>query len=89
MTDNSANNKRIAINTILLYIRMLFTMVISLYTSRVILQVLEQMIFGIYNVVGGVVVLFFVLNERNDIIHQRFLNYNFGLKNESKVSHIF
>ena len=51
MTDNSANNKRIAINTILLYIRMLFTMVISLYTSRVILQVLGADDFGIYNVV--------------------------------------
>ena len=69
MTDNSANNKRIAINTILLYIRMLFTMVISLYTSRVILQVLGADDFGIYNVVGGVVV--FVLNERNDIIHPK------------------
>ena len=54
MADNSANNKRIAINTILLYIRMLFTMVISLYTSRVILQVLGADDFGIYNVVGGV-----------------------------------
>ena len=51
MTDNSANNKRIAINTILLYIRMLFTMVISLYTSRVILQVLGADDFGIYNAV--------------------------------------
>ena len=89
MTDNSANNKRIAINTILLYIRMLFTMVISLYTSRVILQVLGADDFGIYNVVGGVVVLFSFLTNAMTSSTQRFLNYNFGLKNESKVSHIF
>ena len=89
MTDNSANNKRIAINTILLYIRMLFTMVISLYTSRVILQVLGADDFGIYNVVGGVVVLFSFLTNAMTSSTQRFLNYNLGLKNESKVSHIF
>lgn len=55
MSLQSNNNKRIAKNTLLLYVRMLFTMTISLYTSRVILRVLGIEDFGIYNVVGGVV----------------------------------
>ena len=53
-------NKRIAQNTLLLYFRMLFMMVISLYTSRVILQVLGVEDYGIYSVVGGISVYVFV-----------------------------
>ena len=89
MSNNSTNNKRIAVNTILLYIRMLFTMVISLYTSRVILQVLGAEDFGIYNVVGGVVVLFSFLTNAMTSSTQRFLNYSLGLKDDSIVSHVF
>ena len=49
----SENNKRIAKNTLLLYIRMLLTMVITLYTSRVIISTLGVIDFGIYNVIEG------------------------------------
>lgn len=52
----SDNNKRIAKNT-LLYFRMLFMMLMSLYTSRLILNALGVEYFGIYNVVGGVVAI--------------------------------
>ena len=55
MPSRSNNNKRIAKNTLLLYFRMLFMMVVSLYTSRVILNALGVEDFGIYNVVGGIV----------------------------------
>ena len=55
MSKTSENNKRIAKNTLLLYVRMLFMMVIGLYTSRVILDKLGEVDFGIYNVVGGFV----------------------------------
>lgn len=58
----SDNNKRIAKNTLLLYFRMLFMMVVSLYTSRVILNALGVEDFGIYNVVGGVVAMFTVIS---------------------------
>ena len=58
--QSSNNNKRIAKNTLLLYFRMLFMMVVSLYTSRVILNVLGVEDFGIYNIVGGVVAMFTV-----------------------------
>ncbi len=55
MSSQSNNNKRIAKNTLLLYFRMLFMMMVSLYTSRVILNALGVEDFGIYNVVGGIV----------------------------------
>lgn len=55
--QTSDNNKRIAKNTLLLYFRMLFMLVVSLYTSRIILNALGVEDFGIYNIVGEVVVL--------------------------------
>ena len=62
MSLQSNNNKRIAKNTLLLYFRMLFMMVVSLYTSRVILNALGVEDFGIYNVVGGVVTIQLLLS---------------------------
>ena len=59
--QTSDNNKRIAKNTLLLYFRMLFLMVVSLYTSRVIQNALGVEDFGTYNVVGGIVAMFSVL----------------------------
>ena len=56
------NNKRIAKNTLLLYFRMLFLMVISLFTSRITLQTLGVNNFGIYNVVGGIVAMFSIMS---------------------------
>jgi O-antigen/teichoic acid export membrane protein len=49
----SSNNKRIAKNTMMLYIRMFITMLVSLYATRVVLQVLGEENYGIYNVVGS------------------------------------
>ena len=62
MSQVTDNNKRIAKNTLLLYVRMLFMMIVSLYTSRVILNALGVEDFGIYNVVGGVVAMFSVIS---------------------------
>jgi len=83
------SNTRIAKNTILLYIRMLISLGISLYTSRVILSILGEDDFGIYNVVGGVVVLFSFLTNAMTNSTQRFLNFNLGLKEESKLLNVF
>ena len=58
MHSISENNKRIAKNTLFLYVRMLLIMGVTLYTSRVVLQMLGVEDYGIYNVVGGIVVLF-------------------------------
>ena len=57
MSQTSENNKRIAKNTLMLYFRMLFLMMVALYTSRVILNALGVEDFGIYNVVGSVVTM--------------------------------
>ncbi len=57
MSSTSQNNKRIAKNTVMLYFRMIFLMLVTLYTSRVTLQVLGEEDFGIYNIVGTIVVM--------------------------------
>ena len=89
MTSNSANNKRIAKNTLLLYFRMLFLMLISLYTSRVILDALGVDDFGIYNVVGGFVALFAVVSKSLSGAASRFLNYEMGRGNAEKLKNVF
>ena len=78
MSATSENNKRIAKNTLFLYMRMLLIMGVTLYTSRVVLQVLGVEDFGIYNVVGGIVVLFTFVNNAMVTSTQRFLNYELG-----------
>ena len=75
MSATSENNKRIAKNTLFLYMRMLLIMGVTLYTSRVVLQVLGVEDFGIYNVVGGIVVLFTFVNNAMVTSTQRLLNY--------------
>ena len=78
MHSTSENNKRIAKNTLFLYMRMLLIMGVTLYTSRVVLRVLGVEDFGIYNVVGGIVVLFTFVNNAMVTSTQRFLNYELG-----------
>ena len=63
MSSQSENNKRIAKNTLMLYVRMLFSMVVSLYTSRVVLQTLGVEDYGIFNVVGGIITMFTFINN--------------------------
>ena len=62
MGNTSSSNKKIASNAAFLYIRMIFIMGVSLYTSRIILNVLGVDDFGIYQVVGGLVALITALN---------------------------
>lgn len=90
MSDRlSDNNKRIAKNTLLLYFRMLFMMVVSLYTSRVILNALGVEDFGIYNVVGGVVAMFTVVSGSLSASISRFITYELGRGDQSKLNRIF
>ncbi len=58
MSQTSENNKRIAKNTVLLYIRMFISVIVGLYTSRVVLNTLGVEDYGVYNVVGGIVAMF-------------------------------
>ena len=87
--QTSDNNKRIAKNTMLLYFRMLFMMVVSLYTSRVILNALGVEDFGIYNVVGGVVAMFTVISGSLSAAISRFITYELGKGDKSKLNRIF
>lgn len=63
MSDISSNNKRIAKNTLALYFRTIFSLLVSLYTSRIILNELGITDYGIYNVVGGFVGMFTILSS--------------------------
>lgn len=89
MTDTATNNKRIAKNTVFLYFRMLLIMAVTLYTSRVILQVLGVVDFGLYNVVGGVATSFVFFSSSLSNATQRFLNFELGTGNLNKVKNIF
>ena len=89
MSQATDNNKRIAKNTLLLYIRMLFMMIVSLYTSRVILDALGVEDFGIYNVVGGVVAMFSVISGSLSASISRFITFELGKGDQSKLNKIF
>jgi O-antigen/teichoic acid export membrane protein len=83
------NNKRIAKNTLMLYFRMILTMLVSLYTSRVVLNTLGVEDYGIYNVVGGVVVMFGFLNSSMASATNRFLSFELGRKDYVRLRNIF
>ena len=89
MTDTAQNNKRIAKNTLLLYFRMLLTMAVSLYTSRVVLSTLGVEDYGIYNVVGGVVAMFSVISGSLSAAISRFITYELGKGDRDKLARIF
>lgn len=88
-TDSQINNKRIANNTILLYFRMMFTMAVQLYTSRVVLNTLGIEDYGIYNVVGGVVAMFGFLNAAMTTSTQRYITYELGKGNFDRLKQVF
>lgn len=89
MSQATDNNKRIAKNTLLLYVRMLFLMIVSLYTSRVILNALGVEDFGIYNVVGGVVAMFSVISGSLSASISRFITFELGKGNKNGLNKVF
>lgn len=88
-SNKSSNTKRIAKNTIVLYVRMVVIMAITLYTSRVILKALGFEDYGLYNVVGGVVALMLFLKSSMSSSTQRFLSYEIGKKNFDNLKNVF
>lgn len=87
--NNKINNKRLAKNTMFLYIRMFVIMAVGLYTSRVVLQALGASDFGVYNVVGGIVLLLCFLNQSMVASTQRYINIALGKDDEIYTSKIF
>ncbi len=86
---SSENTRRIAKNTGMLYIRMLLIMGVTLYTSRVVLEMLGVEDYGIYNVVGGIVVMFSFLNGAMSQSTQRFLAYEIGKNDFQQLRKVF
>ena len=87
--NHSENTKRIAKNTLMLYGRMLFSMFVSLYTSRVVLATLGVEDFGISNAVGGVIAMLGFLNDSMSGATARFLTYELGKGNVDKLKDTF
>lgn len=89
MLDKSTGNKRLAKNTLVLYLRMLFTMVLQLYTSRLVLQALGVEDYGIYNVVGGVIAMLNFVNMSLSNADSRFIAVEIGSGDQNSVKKLF
>ena len=76
-------------NTIILYLRMIFQMGVSLYTTRVVIEALGLLDYGIYDVVGSVVVAMMFLNNSMLNCTQRFITYTLAENNREKLNQIF
>lgn len=87
--STSVNNKRIAKNTFVLYLRTMFVMVVSLYTSRVILQVLGVEDYGVYQVVGGLVSMFSIISTSLSGAVSRFITFEIGRGRKDRLERIF
>lgn len=88
-SNNLQNNKRIVKNTLFLYVRTLFVMAVSLFTSRIILQTLGVDDYGIYNAVGGVVAMFSVVTGALSTSISRFLTFELGKGDVERLKVIF
>lgn len=89
MDQKSSQNKRIAKNTLLLYIRMLFIMGVSLFTSRIVLKTLGIEDYGIYNAVGGTIALLGLLTSSLSTSCLRYFTYELGKENGMSMNRIF
>ena len=78
MDNQHENNKRIARNTLFLYLRMILIMGVSLFTSRVILRALGEVDFGLYNVVGGVITIFLFISDSMARTSSRYITVALG-----------
>lgn len=86
-SESQSNNKRIARNTLFLYLRMFVMMLASLFTSRIVLDILGAADYGLNNIISGIVVLFSFLNSALLSATQRYLNFYLG-KNDYKQTNI-
>ena len=88
-SNEKVDKKRIAKNTLLLYVRMFVSMAVSLYTSRIVLNVLGVTDYGIYNLVGGIISVVAFLNSSMLSATQRFISYELGKGDAKKLNIIF
>lgn len=89
MQDTSHRTRRIAKNTLMLYIRMLVLMLVGLYTSRVVLSALGESDYGVYNVVGGVVAMFTLFSGALSSAISRYITVELGKGNQGNLASVF
>lgn len=89
MSIQSQNNKRLAKNTLILYARMLFTVGISFYSTRLILANLGVSDYGVYNVIGGFVSMFYMVTATMTQAVSRFLTFELGRNDPKKLQQTF
>ena len=89
MLDTAQNNRRIAKNTLFLYLRQIIILVVNLYTVRVVLRVLGTEDYGIYNSVAGVVTMMNFLSAGMASATQRFFSFAIGEGDTDKLKKIF
>ena len=87
--DNSYRTRRIAKNTLMLYVRMLFMMFMGLYTSRIVLQALGEGDYGIYNVVGGVVAMCTIISGALNSAVSRFITFEMGKGEGARLNKVY
>ena len=81
--------RRIAKNTLMLYVRMLVLMLVGLYTSRVVLNALGENDFGIYDVVGGVVAMFTIISGSLNSAISRFITFELGKSERGRIGKVY
>lgn len=89
MSDYGSSNKRLAKNTMIMYLRMFITVGISFYTSRVVLKYLGVSDYGIYNVVGGFVSMFYIITTAMSGSISRFLTVELGTGDSKRLNDTF
>lgn len=87
--STATDNRRIAGNTAFLYVRMIVILLVTLYTSRVVLSVLGDIDYGIYSVVGGVVLMFSFLNSSMTSATQRYITFELGRSDSGRLQKVF
>lgn len=85
----SSSHKRIAKNSLVLYIRMLITMGITIFTTRIVLEALGVIDYGIYNIVGGVISFISMITGALTLSVQRYLNFELGKGDKNRISEVF
>ena len=87
--ESASNNKRIAKNTLMLYVRQLFVLVLGLVSARILLKELGETDYGVYNVVGGIITILNLVNTTLTGATQRFISFDIGLNNTQRINKTF
>ena len=87
--DNAQKSRTIAKNTLMLYVRMIFLLLVGFYTSRVVLDSLGEDDYGIYGVVGGVVAMFSIISGALNSAVSRFITFEMGKGEKARLDKVY